>query len=84
MQLQVLSKILACGLGTGSAACLALKQAADAGELTSPAAQRLQLGLMGFSSGERACPLPRCVHLRWWHLRLRRSSWRRRQNWELP
>ena len=26
MQLQVLSKILACGLGAGSASCLALKQ----------------------------------------------------------
>ncbi|GAB4824039.1 hypothetical protein N2152v2_011085 [Parachlorella kessleri] len=51
MQLQVLSKILACGLGAGSAASLALKQAADSGDLASPTAQRLQLGLMGFSAG---------------------------------
>jgi hypothetical protein len=57
MQLQVLSKVLACGLGAGSAACLALKQAADAGDLASPAAQRLQLGLMGFSSGEGPRPV---------------------------
>lgn len=52
MRLQVLSKILACGLGAGAVSCFALKQSADSGDLASPTAQRLQLGLMGFSAGE--------------------------------
>jgi len=48
---QALVQLLGCGLATGSATCFALKQAADDNDLKSPLAQRLQLGLMGFSLG---------------------------------
>lgn len=46
----MLVQLLGCGLAAGSASCFALKQYADAGALNSPTAQRLQLGLMGFSA----------------------------------
>lgn len=52
VQTQTLSQVLACGVAVGSTACLALKQAGDAKALGHPTAQRLQLGLMGFSAGE--------------------------------
>ncbi|KAL4445732.1 hypothetical protein ABPG77_008931 [Micractinium sp. CCAP 211/92] len=53
-QAQALVKLLGCGLGAGSAACFGLKQLADSSQLASPTAQRLQLGLMGFSAGNIA------------------------------
>ena len=58
LQAQVLAQILGCGLATGAASAWALKQATDDGALASPPAQRLQLGLMGFSLGERATRQP--------------------------
>ncbi len=48
---QALVKLLGCGAAVGSAASLGLKQLTDGGQLASPTAMRLQLGLMGFSSG---------------------------------
>lgn len=50
-QAQALVKLLGCGLGAGAAASFGLKQLADSSQLASPTAQRLQLGLMGFSAG---------------------------------
>jgi hypothetical protein len=47
---QALVQLLGSGLATGSAACYALKQFADNSDLKNPTAQRLQLGLMGFSA----------------------------------
>ncbi|KAL4859821.1 hypothetical protein ACK3TF_000096 [Chlorella vulgaris] len=52
LEAQPLVKMLGCGAGLGSATSLGLKQLADGGQLASPTAQRLQLGLMGFSTGE--------------------------------
>ena len=43
-------QLLGCGVAAGAASCYALKEYADAGNLKSPTAQRLQLGLMGFSA----------------------------------
>ena len=57
MQTQALIKLLGSGLAAGAASCYALKQAADAGALASPVAQRLQLGLMAFSSSAIALHL---------------------------
>ena len=51
---QALVKLLGCGVGVGAASALGLKQLADSNSLASPTAQRLQLGLMGFSSGGHA------------------------------
>ncbi|KAL4425888.1 hypothetical protein ABPG75_009904 [Micractinium tetrahymenae] len=53
-QAQALAKLLGCGLGAGAAASFGLKQLADSNQLASPTAQRLQLGLMGFSAGNIA------------------------------
>jgi hypothetical protein len=50
LQSQLLVKILGLGLATGAASSWGLKQACDNDALSSPAAQRLQLGLMGFSA----------------------------------
>jgi hypothetical protein len=52
---QALVKLLGCGAAVGSAASLGLKQLADAGQLGSPTAQRLQLGLIGFATGAPLC-----------------------------
>lgn len=50
-QAQALVKLLGCGLGAGAAASFGLKQLAGSGQLASPTARRLQLGLMGCSAG---------------------------------
>lgn len=47
---QALVQLLGSGLAAGSASCYALKQFADNNDLNKPTAQRLQLGLMGFSA----------------------------------
>lgn len=57
LEAQALVKMLGCGAALGSATSLGLKQLADGGQLASPTAQRLQLGLMGFSTGEPAAVL---------------------------
>jgi hypothetical protein len=47
---QALVQLLGSGLAAGSASCYALKQFADNDDLKNPTAQRLQLGLMSFST----------------------------------
>lgn len=49
-QTQALVQLLGCGLAAGSASCFAVRQAAEHRALASPTAQRLQLGLLGFSA----------------------------------
>jgi hypothetical protein len=60
---QALVKLLGCGVAAGAASAFGLKQLTDSNQLASPTAQRLQLGLMGFSSGAHTAlhALARCL-----------------------